>query len=219
MPAWRRSGAKASGPNGSCAAASAWGSTSGAGRRSAPLCASCTTGADSALARIRAASLDWPRVLAGADWFHASGITPPWATGRPPASRTRSPARAPRNIPVSFDLNYREALWRDRDPRPLVEPLARQATVLIANPTAVRAMLGIEADETSLATPGAGAELAGTARGPLRGHAGRAHATRDPRAPPPRLERRTYVTIGCACWRYLRSGHMTRWAVRAEPAH
>jgi len=68
-------------------------------------------------------------------------------------------ARAQR-IPVSFDLNYREALWRDRDPRPLVEPLARQATVLIANPTAVRAMLGIDADETSLATPELARELA-----------------------------------------------------------
>jgi len=55
--------------------------------------------ADSALARIEPRSLDWPRVLAGADWFHASGITPALATGRPPRSRTRSPARAPRTYP------------------------------------------------------------------------------------------------------------------------
>src|SRR5206468_6874139 len=62
--------------------------------------------------------------------------------------------------PVSFDLNYREALWRDRDPRPLIEPLARQATVLIGNPTAVRAMLAIDADDTSLASPEPARELA-----------------------------------------------------------
>jgi len=116
--------------------------------------------AGSALARIDSRAVDWPRVLAGADWFHASGITPALGDG-PAAVLAGAIARArAQGIPVSFDLNYRGALWRDRDPRPLVEPLARQATVLIANPTAVRAMLGIEADETSLATPELARELA-----------------------------------------------------------
>src|SRR5205814_9792928 len=40
------------------------------------------------------------------------------------------------------------------------ERLVRQATLLIANATAVRAMLGIDADETSLATPDLARELA-----------------------------------------------------------
>src|SRR2546426_940866 len=116
--------------------------------------------AGSALARIEPRAVDWPRVLAGADWFHASGITPALGDG-PAAVLADAIARArAQRIPVSFDLNYREALWRDRDPRPLVEPLVRQATLLIANPTAVRAMLGIDADETSLATPDLARELA-----------------------------------------------------------
>ena len=116
--------------------------------------------AGSALARIEPHAVDWPRVLAGADWFHASGITPALGDG-PAAVLADAIARArAQRIPVSFDLNYREALWRDRDPRPLVEPLVRQATLLIANPTAVRAMLGIDADETSLATPDLARELA-----------------------------------------------------------
>jgi 2-dehydro-3-deoxygluconokinase len=114
----------------------------------------------SALARIEPGAVDWPRVLKGADWFHASGITP--ALGDGPAAALASAIACARShgIPVSFDLNYREALWRDRDPRPLVEPLARQATVLIANPTAVRTMLGIDADDSSLATPGPARDLA-----------------------------------------------------------
>ena len=116
--------------------------------------------AGSALARIEPRAVDWPRVLAGADWVHASGITPALGDG-PAAVLAGAIARArEQDIPVSFDLNYREALWRDRDPRPLVEPLVRQATVLIANPTAVRAMLGIDADETSLATPELARDLA-----------------------------------------------------------
>src|SRR5207249_10677968 len=32
--------------------------------------------AGSAFARIEPRVVDWPRVLAGADWFHSSGITP-----------------------------------------------------------------------------------------------------------------------------------------------
>src|SRR5260221_11935561 len=108
--------------------------------------------AGSALAGMEPQSLDWPRVLTGADWFHASGITP--ALGDGPAAALAgaiSCARA-QDIPVSFDLNYREALWRDRDPGPLVEPLARQAKVLIANPTAVQAGVGIDADDNKPAT-------------------------------------------------------------------
>ena len=116
--------------------------------------------AGSALARIEPRSIDWPRVLAGADWFHASGITPALGDGPAAALAGAIACARAQGIQVSFDLNYREALWRDRDPRPLVEPLARQATVLIANPTAVRAMLGIEADDTSLATPERARELA-----------------------------------------------------------
>src|SRR5439155_11058 len=116
--------------------------------------------AGSALARIEPRSIDWPRVLAGADWFHASGITPALGDGPAAALAGAIACARAQGIQVSFDLNYREALWRDRDPRPLVEPLARQATVLIANPTAVRAMLGIEADDTSLATPEPARELA-----------------------------------------------------------
>jgi 2-dehydro-3-deoxygluconokinase len=101
--------------------------------------------AGSALAQIDPAELDWTAVLAGADWFHSTGITP--ALGDGPAgalARAIACARA-QQVPVSLDLNYREALWRGRDPRGLVEPLARQADVLIGNRDAVRALLGIEA--------------------------------------------------------------------------
>src|SRR3989475_35410 len=116
--------------------------------------------AGSALARIEPHAVDWPRVLAGADWFHASGITPALGDG-PAAVLADAIARArAQRIPVSFDLNYREALWRAPDPRPPVEAPARQAPLPSANPTAVRAMLGIDADESSLATPDLAREVA-----------------------------------------------------------
>jgi len=106
--------------------------------------------AGSALAQIDPGDVDWPRVLAGADWFHSTGITP--ALGDGPAAALAAAISCARasGVPVSLDLNYREALWRGRDPRGLIEPLASAANVLIGNRDAVRALLGVEADGTAL---------------------------------------------------------------------
>src|SRR5881397_243707 len=107
--------------------------------------------AGSAFAETDPAEIDWPRVLAGARWFHATGITPALGDG-PAAALARAIACARAAIvPVSLDLNYREALWRGRDPRAFVEPLARQADVLIGNRDAVRALLGVDASGARLA--------------------------------------------------------------------
>ena len=102
--------------------------------------------AGSAFARLDPASLDWSSVLAGAEHFHASGITPALGEG-PATALADAVARArAQGTPVSLDLNYREALWRGRDPQPVIEPLAQGVDVLIGNPAAVRAMLGVAAE-------------------------------------------------------------------------
>jgi 2-dehydro-3-deoxygluconokinase len=106
--------------------------------------------AGSAIAQIDPSEIDWARVLAGAAWFHSTGITPALGDG-PAAALARAIACArTAHVPFSLDLNYREALWRGRDPRGLVEPLARQADVLIGNREAVRALLGVEATGDAL---------------------------------------------------------------------
>jgi 2-dehydro-3-deoxygluconokinase len=51
-------------------------------------------------------------------------------------------------VPVSLDLNYRPALWVGRDPRPLVEPLAAASDLLVGNPGAFAAMLGVTTPES-----------------------------------------------------------------------
>jgi 2-dehydro-3-deoxygluconokinase len=108
--------------------------------------------AGSAFAQITPGEIDWARVLAGASWFHATGITPALGDG-PAAALSRAIAAArSAHVPVSLDLNYREALWRSRgaDPRAVIEPLARQADVLIGNRDAVRALLGVESEGDTL---------------------------------------------------------------------
>jgi 2-dehydro-3-deoxygluconokinase len=106
--------------------------------------------AGSAFAQIDPGAIDWTRVLAGAGWLHSTGITPALGDG-PAAALTRAvtSARAA-HVAVSLDLNYREALWRGRDPRGSIEPLARQADLLIGNREAVRALLGVEAESDAL---------------------------------------------------------------------
>jgi 2-dehydro-3-deoxygluconokinase len=98
----------------------------------------------SAFATINASDFDWPAILAGAGWFHATGITPALGDG-PAAALARAVACArAAHVPVSLDLNYREALWRGREPRTVIEPLARSADVLIGNREAVRGLLGVD---------------------------------------------------------------------------
>jgi 2-dehydro-3-deoxygluconokinase len=66
---------------------------------------------DSAIAHVRPGTIDWPAVLAGARWFHVTGITP--ALGPGAAEATREALRAARaaGARTSIDLNYRAKLW------------------------------------------------------------------------------------------------------------
>jgi len=109
--------------------------------------------AGSAFARIAADAIDWGSILGGAAWFHSSGITPALGDGPAQLLAAAIAAAHAAAMKVSLDLNYRHALWQERDPRPLIVPLARDLELLIGNATSVRAMLGVEVDERSLATP------------------------------------------------------------------
>lgn len=102
--------------------------------------------AGSAFATLDPAEFDWDGRLGGADWLHLSGITP--ALGEGPARAAQDAARAARTagVKVSVDLNYRPALWTGRDPRPATRALVEGCDLLIGNPGAVHAMLGVGPD-------------------------------------------------------------------------
>lgn len=103
--------------------------------------------AGSSFSSLDPGEIDWAAVLAGAGGLHLSGITP--ALGAGPAEAALAAARMAQalKIPVSLDLNYRPALWGDRNPRPHVAPLAEASSVLIGNPGAFAAMLGLETSD------------------------------------------------------------------------
>ncbi len=116
--------------------------------------------AGSAFAAMTTSSLDWSTIFGGVDWFHATGITA--ALGPGPITTLSAAIAAARahRVPVSIDLNYRPALWHDRDPVPIVAPLIRGIDLLIANPHSARAMLGLDVADDALATSDAARALA-----------------------------------------------------------
>ncbi len=107
--------------------------------------------AGSAFAGIAPSMVDWARALAGASWLHGSGITPALGEGPRGALAAAIDAARATGARISLDLNYRPALWQGRDPRAVIAPLVQGADLLIGNPDAVRAMLGVEAPDDSLA--------------------------------------------------------------------
>lgn len=67
---------------------------------------------ESAFAHLDPAAFDWQQILAGANWFHWSGITP--AVSAPAARATADAIQTARQlgITVSADVNYRRVLWQ-----------------------------------------------------------------------------------------------------------
>lgn len=116
--------------------------------------------AASAFAAASPATFDWRTILAGAQWFHGSGITPALSVSASRALADAMAAARAEGTPVSIDLNYRPALWEGRDPRPVLQPLVREAGLLIASAGAVTPMLGVAADAYVLATPDGVRDLA-----------------------------------------------------------
>ncbi|MCP5433222.1 MAG: sugar kinase [Alphaproteobacteria bacterium] len=102
--------------------------------------------AQSAFARADFARIDWPAALAGARWLHLSGITP--ALGEGPAEAALAAAREAhrQGVAVSFDGNFRAALWAERraDPATTLRPFFEAADLLFVDERDVALVLGRE---------------------------------------------------------------------------
>ena len=68
--------------------------------------------AHSAISEIKPGMIDWKQVLAGADWFHWTGITPAISQGAADVCLEAIQTANRLGIPVSCDLNYRKNLWK-----------------------------------------------------------------------------------------------------------
>jgi 2-dehydro-3-deoxygluconokinase len=99
--------------------------------------------AGSSISRMPPASVAWDDVMAGAAWFHVTGITP--ALGERARTATTAAIAAARRAGarVSIDLNYRRKLWSEAEAQAAMRPLVQQADVLIANEEDLQSALGV----------------------------------------------------------------------------
>ena len=108
--------------------------------------------AHSAISEIDPAAIDWPRVLAGSQWFHVSGIT---AALGPNVARCVADALAAASaaqVRTSVDLNYRRKLWSEEEAQAVMRPLMKHVDVLIANEEDIQAVLGLDVPGVNVQT-------------------------------------------------------------------
>lgn len=108
--------------------------------------------AHSAFQEARPEEFDWEEILAGAEWFHFTGITP--ALGKNLAACCLAACRTARRlgVKVSCDLNYRGKLWSRTAARETMEGLCRYVDVCIANEEDASDVFGIKAANTDVTT-------------------------------------------------------------------
>ncbi len=101
--------------------------------------------AHSAFAQLKQGMVDWDRALAGADWFHWSGITPALTPGTAAACLEAVRAARERGLTVSCDPNYRASLWRWGQPPAAVLPeMVSLCDVLVASESDAQPMFGLD---------------------------------------------------------------------------
>ncbi|MDO6413346.1 sugar kinase [Sphingomonas sp. BIUV-7] len=115
--------------------------TSGAGMRATEV---IYDRAGSAFAEAPADAWDWDTLLDGVDRLHLSGITPALGPVSAKAAIIAAEAASARNVPISFDGNYRAKLWErwDAKPREILMELVSRAEILFGNHRDIALLLG-----------------------------------------------------------------------------
>ena len=103
--------------------------------------------AGSSISEVKPGDFDWDKILAGAKWFHTTGITPALSEGAAAVALEAVKACRAKGITVSCDLNYRNKLWKwGKSAREVMTEFARYVDVTIANEEDCQKCLGIEID-------------------------------------------------------------------------
>lgn len=107
--------------------------------------------AHSSIATIAPGMIDWSRALAGASWFHWTGITPAISAGTAEVCLEAVRAAKAAGLTVSCDLNYRAKLWQwGRKAGEVMPELVQQCDVAVGNEEDAEKVFGISAPETDI---------------------------------------------------------------------
>lgn len=106
--------------------------------------------AHSAISEVQPGSIAWDSVMAGAAWFHWTGITPALGSGVASCTREAIDAARRAGARVSVDLNFRKKLWSEAQAQSVMRPLVAGADLLIANEEDLQSVLGIAVEGVNL---------------------------------------------------------------------
>jgi 2-dehydro-3-deoxygluconokinase len=99
----------------------------------------------SAISSAKSGDFEWDVVLAGADWFHVTGVTPAISESAAALAIEGAQEARRRGITVSCDYNYRKNLWKWGQPaHAVMRELVNAVHVGIANEEDCQKALGIE---------------------------------------------------------------------------
>ena len=99
--------------------------------------------AHTSIGEMRPGMVDWDAALAGAKWFHWSGITPALGAGCAALCEEACIAAKRLGLTVSFDVNYRSKLWSREAAAAALRPLMCHVDVCIAGESDAVDILGV----------------------------------------------------------------------------
>ncbi len=91
---------------------------------------------------------DWKTILAGAKWFHITGITPALGQNMVNACIDGCKAAHEAGATVSCDLNYRAKLWTKEQARIAMTEICKHVDVCISNEDDANDVFGIKSEGT-----------------------------------------------------------------------
>ena len=106
--------------------------------------------AGSSIALAKPEDFDWKALLAGADWFHFTGITPALGERLPEICLAAVRTARELGVTVSCDLNYRKKLWSTERAGEVMAKLMPFVDVVIANEADADDVFGIRAENTDV---------------------------------------------------------------------
>jgi 2-dehydro-3-deoxygluconokinase len=115
--------------------------------------AGCSDRGNTAVSQLRTGDFDFDSIFPGARWLHTGGIFAALSETTPAVAAEAMDAARRHGAAVSYDLNYRDSLWKSIGGKPRAQEvnrgLVKKVDVLFGNEEDFSAMLGIEVEGAS----------------------------------------------------------------------